>query len=263
MSWFDSAYTYRAPLLVDNHASSATASDVEIVIPKEWPEFWDVVLANGNDVRVTSSDGVTLETFDLESFNKTNRVGTIEIDDMDLTDLGGSAAAVAGVVGWLYWGNADASSGETTFTINANAKKTGHISVGVPGSGTQRTVVCRPEAPGAANPRTEVSKMAGEEIHLWWDLSGVLARRRIPSQGSRAFEEIHNVTYRVDDGGSAQSGLINVVDTRMAGSGFVRTTIKAGASGTNYVAVLLVELTEGRKLEFRCTIRVKDPVEPS
>jgi len=261
VSWYSSSWTHRAPFSVDNHASAQASADVSIVLPNDWPEFWDNVQANGNDIRVTRQDGGTLEVFDLESFNATTRVGTIEVKDKSLVDLD-SSTAVSAVAGFIYWGNADASSGETTFTINGNAK-TGSVVVGVPGSGSQRTVNCRPEAPGATSPRTEIAKISGEEIHLWWDLSGVLARRRMPFQNNAAFEEIHNVTYQVDNNGSAQAGLITTSDIRIASPFFVRTTIKAGSSGTNYVARLLVEVTGGRKLEFQCTIRVQDPVEPS
>jgi len=259
VSWYNSDWTYRAPIVVNNHASAGTSADVTIALPSEWPEFWDNVQADGDDVRVTDADGYTLETYDVESWNSTTRTGTIEIDGMGTTDLDGNAAT-AGVVAWLYWGNSTASNAETTFT--PNSPKTGTVVVGIPGLSSQRVVTCRPEAPGATNPRLEISKISGEEIYLWWDLSGVLTRRRMPSQGSRAFEEIHNVTYRVDDGGSAQAGMIDTGAIRVAAPAMVRTKIKAGSSGSTYVAVLLVELTEGRKLEFRCTIRVQDPVEP-
>ena len=260
MSWLDSSFAYRAPFVVDNHSSSATANDVQITIPSDWPEFWDHVQTDGDDIRITSSDGVTLETYDVESFNATNRVGTIEIDNMNLTDIGGQAAAVAGVVGWIYWGNANAANAETTFTVSN--PKTGTIVVGIPGSGSQRMITCRPEAPGAVNPRNEIFKASGEEIHLWWDLSGVLVTRRQPFNDSRALEEIHNVTYALSDGGSAQNSSEDLTAIRMSGTGFVRTTIKAGSSGTTMLARLNVELTEGRKLEFYCTIRIQDPVEP-
>ena len=40
------------------------------------------------------------------------------------------------------------------------------------------------------------------------------------------------------------------------------STIKGGASGTNYVAILTVVTTEGRVLDFRCAVRVNDVTEP-
>ena len=262
MSWMDKDWTHRAAVSVDNTASSATQEDVTITLPSEWPEFWGNVKSAGEDVRVTDSDGVTLETYQLVSFNSTTRTGSIEVDDVALVDIDGSSAAVAGVQLWIYWGNSAASAAAGSFTA-AGTAKTGTIQVGTPGSGSQRVVMARPETPGSTNPRTEVHKAASETIHLWWNLSGGLASRHIPSQGSRAFEEIHNVSYDVETGGNPVPSMVDATSIRMVGPGWVRTTIKAGASGTNYVAILAVELTEGRKLDFRTTIRVKDVTEPS
>lgn len=262
MSWMDKDWTHRAAVSVDNTASSATQEDVTIALPSEWPEFWGNVDNAGDDVRVTDANGVTLETYQLVSFNSTTRTGSIEVDDVALVDIDGSVAAVASVQLWIYWGNANATAAGGSFTA-AGTAKTGTIQVGTPGSGSQRVVMARPETPGSTNPRTEVHKMSGEEIHVWWNLSGVLASRHIPSQGSRAFEEIHNVTYSVEAAGNPVASMIDVTQTRLVGPGWVRTTIKAGASGTNYVAILLVELTEGRKLDFRTTIRVQDVTEPT
>ena len=260
MSWFDSSYAYRSPFIVDNHTSSATVNDVQIAVPSDWPEFWDHVQTDGDDIRVTAADGVTPLTYDVESFDHASRTATIEIDNMDLTDIDGQSAAVAGVVGWIYWGNPTATNGETTFTVSS--PKIGTIVVGVPGSGTQRMITCRPEAPGALNPRNEIFKASGEKIHLWWDLTGVLVTRRQPFNESRTLEEVANVTYELTDGNSNQNNSERKTDIVMSGNGFVRTTIQAGSSGTTMLAQLLVEVTEGRKLEFYCTIRIQDPVEP-
>ena len=262
MSWMDKDWTHRAAVSVDNTASSATQEDVTIVLPSEWPEFWGNVDNAGDDVRVTDADGVTLETYQLVSFNSTTRTGSIEVDDVALVNIDGSVAAVAGVQLWIYWGNDAASTAAGSFTA-AGTAKTGTIQVGTPGSGSQRVVMARPETPGSTNPRTEVHKAASETIHLWWNLSGVLASRHIPSQDSRAFEEIHNVSYDVETAGNPVPSMVDATSIRIVGPGWVRTTIKAGASGTNYVALLAVELTEGRKLDFRTTIRVKDVTEPS
>ena len=262
MSWMDKNWTHRAAVAVDNSAASATQEDVTILLPSEWPEFWGNVKSAGEDVRVTDADGVTLEAYKLVSFNSTTRTGTIQVDNVGLVDIGGANAVVGSVMVWVYWGNAAASSTAATFTLSGTAKP-GHIQVGTPGSGSQRVVMARPETPGSTNPRTEVHKMSGETIHLWWNLAGALASRHIPSQGSRTFEEVHNVRYAVEASGSAVGSMSAAVDTRFAGPGWVRTTIKAGASGTNYVAILLVEFTEGRSLDFRTTIRVQDVTEPT
>tara|TARA_Y100000592_G_scaffold38265_1_gene60497 strand:+ start:1421 stop:2191 length:771 start_codon:yes stop_codon:yes gene_type:complete len=256
MSWYHKDWTQRAPILIDNF-NGASQIDVTAAVPSDFPRFWENVDAanSGADIRVTLADGRTLATFDVDGFNSTTKTATIEIDGF------AASSADAGLVAWLYWGATGKSSATTTFT--PSSAKTGHISVAVPGSGTQRMVRCAPEAPGAAQPRTEIFKASGETIHVWWDLTGVLGLRAIPDQGKRFLDEVEHVSYEVTAQGNPQSAMIDEGETRMAGSGFIRTTIKAGSSGTNYLARLLVTLTSGRILDFRCTIRVKDVQEPT
>ncbi len=254
MSWYDSDFSHRAAICIDNHGGS-NPCDVNIVIPEEWPEFWDVVLASGNDVYVTKADGVSLATFKLDSWDHANNAGNIHIDNYQAS----STAAALNM--WVYWGKAGASSAQTAFTISGSAQ-TGYIEVTTPGSGSSPVVPCRPEAPGATNPRSEISKASTEDIHLWWDLSKVLAKRRIPYNKSRDAETVDNVRYSVQASGSAVGAMSDNTSIRQVGD-FVRTTIKGGSSGTNYVAILTVITDAGRVLDFRCTIRVQDVTEPT
>lgn len=257
MSWYHSDWTQRAPILIDNFNGSSQI-DVTAAVPADFPRFWENVdgANSGADIRVTLADGQTLATFDVDSFNSTTKTATIEINAL------AASSTDAGLVAWLYWGATGKNAATTTFTPGQSAK-TGHLSVAVPGSGSQRMVRCAPEAPGATQPRTEIFKTSNETIHLWWDLSGVLGLRAIPEQGRRFLDEVDNVAYTVFSAGNPESAMIDEGETRMAGSGFIRTTIKAGSSGTNYLARLLVTLTSGRILDFRCTIRVKDVQEPT
>jgi hypothetical protein len=256
MSWYDADWAHRAPILIDNFGGAGQI-DVAAAVPADFPRFWENVDAanNGDDIRVTLADGQTLATFDVNSFNSTTKTATIEIDNMTAT------SSDAGLVAWLYWGATGKSSAATTFT--PSSAKTGYISVTVPGSGTQRMIRCAPEAPGATRPRAEIHKTSNDTIHLWWDLTGVLGRRGVPEQGRRLLEEVQHVSYDVFSQSSAQASMITESDTRMAGAGFIRTTIKAGSNGTNYLARLLVTLTSGRVLDFRATIRVNDVQEPT
>tara|TARA_R100001163_G_scaffold21661_1_gene18407 strand:+ start:87 stop:860 length:774 start_codon:yes stop_codon:yes gene_type:complete len=257
MSWYHQDWTQRAPILIDNF-NGASQIDATVALPADFPRFWENVDAanSGADIRVTLADGRTLATFDVDGFNSTTKTALIEIDNLAATSTD------AGLILWLYWGATGKSAATTTFSP-AQSAKTGHVSVAVPGSGTQRMVRCAPEAPGAAQPRTEIFKGANETIHLWWDLTGVLGLRAIPDQGKRFLDEVEHVAYAVFSQSNAETSMIDVGETRMVGSGFIRTTIKAGSSGTNYLARLLVTLTSGRILDFRCTIRVKDVQEPS
>lgn len=256
MSWYDADWSHRAPIMIDNFAGVAQ-TDVTIAVPSDFPRFWENVdTANsGADIRVTDADGNTLLDFDVVSFNASTRTVTINIDNLS------TSSNDAALVAWLYWGATGKTTAAVSFTPGTT--KTGYIELTVPGSGTQRLVRCAPEAPGATNPRTEISKGSAEEIHLWWDLSKVLGIRSIPEQGKRFLDEVSNVTYDITAQGQAQNAMEDKGQTRMVGNGFIRTTIKGGSSGTNYLVSLVVELVSGRILDFRATVRVKDVSEPT
>ena len=252
MSWYDDDWSHRAPILINNH-SGASQIDVAVALPSDWPRFWDNVDAanSGADIRVTLADGNTLATFDLNGFNATTKACTVEIDDMTVTNDDGA------VVAWLYWGATGKSGATTTFT--PSSAKTGYIELGMPGSGSQRMVRCRPEQPGATLASIDIHKHSAEILHVWWDLTSVIGTRITPNEGRKLLDEIESVNYDVTFGGTtSQSAMMDTAAIRMVGPAYIRTTIKAGSSGSNYLAILTVNLSSGRKLEFRARIRVQD-----
>ena len=251
-SWYDKDFSHRASILVDNHGGS-NPCDVEVVIPIDFPEFWDVVDSSGNDVYVTLPDVFNLATFKLASWDYAANTGTIHIDNAV------ASSTAAGLAFYVYWGKANASSAQTAFTVSS--AKTGYIETGLPGSGSAPVIACRPEEIGATNPRTQIAKASTEDVYIWWDLSRVLARRRVPYNNRKSLEGVDNVRYQVQAGGQAQASMSDNTSIRKIGNA-IRTTIKGGASGTNYVAILTVVTTTGRILDFRCTIRVGDVTEP-
>ena len=254
MYWYSSDFSHRAAIIIDNHGGSNTI-EATVPIPEEWPEFWDLVLSSGNDVVVTNADGVTVAAYKLASWDYAANTGTIEIDAF------GASSSAAGIACWVYWGKTGASSQQTAFT-HSTTPKTGTIQIAVPGSGSSPVVSCRPEPPGATSPRTEIAKASGEDIHVWWDLSRVLARRSVPYQNTRHLEEVDNVRYTVESQGSAVTSMSDNASICQVGS-FIRTTVKGGSSGSNYVAILTVITDSTRVLDFRCAVRVNDVTEPT
>tara|TARA_Y100000361_G_scaffold123194_1_gene115746 strand:+ start:176 stop:940 length:765 start_codon:yes stop_codon:yes gene_type:complete len=252
-SWYSKDFTHRAAIVVDNHGGS-NPCDVEIVIPTDFPEFWDVVQSSGNDVYVTLPDGFTLATFKLDSWNYSAKTGNIHVDNLV------ASSTTAGLVIYVYWGNPNATSGQSAFTVQS--AKTGYITTDTPGSGSAPVIPCRPEPPGATNPRAEISKASAEQVYVWWDLSRVLGRRRVPYNNRKNLEGVDNVSYQVQGQGQQVTAMSVNSSLRQVGNA-VRTTIKAGSTGTNYVAILSVTTTTGRVLDFRCTVRVKDVTEPT
>ena len=254
MSWYDSDFSHRAAISINNHGGS-NPCDVLVALPSDWPEFWDVVLSSGNDVYVTLSDGITLASYKLDNWDYAAKTANIHIDNFQ------ASSTAAALTMWVYWGKAGASSGQTAFTLGGSPKSR-IIELQTPGSGSSPVVTCRPELPGATNPRSEISKASTEDIFVWWDLSRVFARRKIPYQNRRTLESVDNARYLVQAQGSAVTSMSDNASIRQVGS-FVRTTIKGGSSGTNYVAILTVVTDAGRVLDFRCTVRVNDVTEPS
>lgn len=254
VSWYDSNYKYRLAITVDNTAGGAGAADVTISIPYTLELFWSTVLSSGEDVRVTLGDGVTLATFDLDSFSKANKVGTIEIDNVTLV------AACSHVL-YLYWGYASATTGVSAFV--PAAPKTGYIEQGKP---ADPVVVVTRQKPGETRSRDVISKIATETVQVWFDFRNVLERRTDPYATHLDYEEI---SYAVCDvtvnGSSSGASLITVADTRVIttaqGGGIVAVLVKGGASGTNYTVEALVTTSKGfsspaRVLSGRCTMKV-------
>jgi len=251
-SWYDKDFSHRASILVDNHGGS-NPCDIEVVIPIDFPEFWDVVQSSGNDVYVTLADGFNLATWKLASWDYAANTGTIHIDNAV------ASSTAAGLAFYVYWGKATASSGQTAFTVSS--PKTGYIETGIPGSGSSPVIHCRPEQVGATTPRTQIAKASTEDIFVYWDLTPVLARRRVRYNNRKGLEGVDNVRYQVQASGQTQASMSDNTSIRKIGNA-IRTTIKGGASGTNYVAILTVVTTEGRVLDFRCAVRVNDVTEP-
>ena len=254
MSWFDSSWKRRAAITVNNH-SGANTIDIEVSVPSTYAQFWDEIQADGDDVRVTLADGVTLATYKIDSFNYSNKVVNVHVDNV------AASSADAAVVLWLYWNNASAASAVSTFTTSS--AKTGYLEMGVPGTGSHPVIPCRGESPGATVPRYQVGKQAAEDLHLWFNLSGVLNKRGARFQGSQLLEEIDYFTYTQSTGGGAVNATIDTAEHRLVHPHFVRVTSKAGASGTNYVGKLTVATTEGRLINCLVGVLVQDAAEPA
>ena len=258
MTWYDAAWRRRAPITVDLHGGAGDV-DVSATIPPDFPAFWDNVMANGNDVRVTDTKGVALD-FKLTSWNATNKTGVIEIDDW----ASGNVTAAATV--HLYWDNPNGpSSGQATFTIAGSGVKDGFIELGAPGSGSEYVIMAKPEAPGATNAEVVLSKTAAEVQHIWWNVLPALLKRRTSGNGSRLLEEIETATYSVkhSDGSDTTSAMAITADMRMLHPAWIRTPVQAGSSTANYVVTLTVTTTAPRTLNFHTTIKVRDISAPT
>jgi len=245
MSRYDDTWPYEATITIDNTAGAPGAQDATLVIPAEWDEFWENVDTNGEDIRVTAEDGVTLATWDLNGFNKATRAGTLEIDNFVAT-----AAKMYPL--HLYWGKAAQATGITAFV--PGAPKTGYIELSSP---TAPVITVQEERPGETVPRVRLSKSVDEVAYWWFDFSGVLARRRAKHNASHRLEEISQAYYDVLDGGATQAAMQDATKTRISGP-LVKVLVKAGTTGSDYIVVCTIVTTEGRTLQQRALLQVRN-----
>jgi len=244
--------TYRVSITIDSTAS-ASAGDVQILIPDTFTAFWDTIDSSGNELRVAAADGVTLLNYKLASFSKANRAGYIQIDDFTPAE-----AKVCQV--WLYYGMSGAASGAAVFVYAAS--KTGYIYLGQPGTATKSI----PERPGETQPRDVISKTTSESVWVWFDFGPRLQARITPADGYFQFEEVYSVAYDVQLATASQAGMITATSPKIVHGRFVQVLVGAGTTGTDYTVICTVntrippDLT-AQTLQARAIIKVRNPVE--
>lgn len=248
MSWFSTSWKQRAPISLDRTGGTGSA-DATVSLPATWDRFWSGVSSNsGDDIRITDSDGLTLVTFDLDSFSKSGRTGTLEIDNYSVSTVGMYQL-------WLYWNSSGASTAVTPFV--PATPKTGYIDPGLP----TRLFRYRPERYGATVPRDTFVKASAEQVKIAVDFGAALQKARAPVNGHFDLEEIQYATVDVQTGGVSTGTAFDVTKTRILLGGRVSCLIKGGSSGTDYTVIVTVTTTLGNVFEKRVRMSVRNVVE--
>jgi len=255
VSYYDENFLYRHAVTIDGSAANAGTIDATIAIPSTWAEFWSNVRSDGADVRVTAADGVTLLSYDLDSWNYSAKTGNIRIDG--LSHSTNSAQNSTRIVR-VYWGDSDASSAAAN-NIQIASAKTGSVCLGRPDSGGHPVIACRSPRLDVDETAAVITKQSTESIRVYWDLSSMLSRRLASYEGSNLFEEIDYLTFGVKDvNGQAQGGLTDLTKIETVDPFYVSTWLQSGTDDNNYLLTLTVYTTEGRILDFRATLKVND-----
>lgn len=227
MGWLD-GWDFRIPIAVDNTGSAATV-DVVAPIPEDLDHFWDEIDSSGDEIRVTSADGITPQTYQWSGFNKTNKTGDIEIDNLTADSSNATTILV-----WLYYGNTGAASTASSFTAATSAVD-GHIHSGKP---AQYIASGAPIKQGLTQPENPLQKNTTDEVLVWIEMRAMLEGRRRKSGESLLWEEVHRVQVQVlNNAGADQSSLYTADRTRFVETpnGFyVGVYVKAGTTATNY-----------------------------
>lgn len=252
---------------VDTSGGSVTSNDVNVAIPKWFSYFWDGVNDDGDDIRVTSADGISELTYQLTdaaftgSWDKANRDAGIQVDNA-LFDGNEDCGVI-----WIYWGNAAASAGAGSFTPSSAI--TGRIAGAEPSSPVEPSKY----SPGDATPAVTVGKTTAETKWVWTSLASLVHRAARHSQGRLGHEGIVGVSYAVYQGASSQAAMEDAAGLRLmesaAGDVYARIPVKAGSDDTDYTIRLTVYTstdtssagTAEQTLDTRILLKVKDPSE--
>ena len=175
MGWFAAGGIWRRRASISVDIAGATPVDVDVVIPKDWDDFWDVIDASGLELRAVWYDGQTVLSYSVDdgaggAFDRTNRLGRIRIDGMTVP------AATAVLQVWLYYDSSSAQGTGAVATVIA-AARTGYIELGSPG---QYQFTHMPQTARSLKPRSILHKTVNEQIFVWIRLDGALAKRTTP-----------------------------------------------------------------------------------
>lgn len=261
---------YRLPVTVDNTSGSAAATDIVIQLGSTYPDLdliWTASQSNGYDIRVTGPDGRTIVgTFDIQTWNQTNRTGTIRID--------GYQAPVAGTfLLWLYWGKPAGDATSVWGTPTMSSAKTGYLFRGDPLTvpASQR-IEGRPTGDTrATTPRAELRKGTSEQVRVYALVGGIRRSTLTASQSADGLDVPSYATHDVvDANGTDASTMYSAATGRFAtddrGRLWFSWIVKAGTNDTSYTTRCLATFNEesgasGHEIRrYVLGVRIREPL---
>lgn len=249
MSWFNASWSHRTAILVDKLTAGVATVDVTATIPTDLEEFWDNVLASGNDVRVTDADGRTLEVYDLAAgFDTATRTGVVEVQAV-LPPIADSMMVL-----WLYYGNSGAADARTAFA--PAAARTGYIYSGMP---VAPIFKASGEEARATAPRQQIAVTPYEGGMPWFDVTPRLTPRYEPYEGRRLNEEISYVIQKFwSNAGADQGAYYQEAQMRIYDQGHVRCHFAPIPANSDWAISLQVGTTLGRVVNPWVKVRCRD-----
>ncbi len=236
MGWLADVWTRRVPITLDNTVGAA-GIDADVSIPAWFDAFWEVIDANGDELRVTHADGVTVLDYSVDgaaagSFDRSTRSGRLRIDGLT------TPATPSVVLAWLYFDSMAAQgAGSTSTTITSPVD--GLIDLARP---SQLQTLAQPQRPGLTRPRHVLTKGGNEQVNVWVHLLP-LERQTSPGRAHRVYEEPWYLELSVlDDAGGNNAGRFDLAKSsfvQVAGGRRIalKCHVKAGDSGGAYVVV--------------------------
>src|SRR5437879_1808341 len=134
-AWLNSAWTYRNPVTINN-GNGISLSNFQVHVVLDSSFNFTNAKSDGSDLRVTDSDGRTLLSFWIESWNASQASASIWVQVPSLP--------VNGTTVYLYYGNAaatSASNGSATFDFFDDFRSTNSVAQGYYQLGSPQTVL--------------------------------------------------------------------------------------------------------------------------
>lgn len=261
MAWLNEVWQSRAAISMS--CNGTNPSDFNITIPPEWDDFWDVIDASGNELRVTFSDGTEVLDYDVDdgaggAFDATNRLGRIRID-------GAAQPVITGTVCfWIYY-KSSSTQGDGSVAVTITSARSGYIVLTVPG---KDAFVWTQQTPGLARPRDSITKGSAEKRHVWVAVGRAFSRLFGPGNGASVGEEAYYAKVQVvDSGGSDAASMYSATSPRFVwvkGRLWVRVTVEGGTDGANYTIIATIAsydpvvVEAAQILEQRIAVAVRD-----
>jgi hypothetical protein len=252
MAWYSADYKNRYPVAINVLGGSETAGteDVQIVVPKDWDDFWNNIRSDAFDVVLTNAEGVQ-QTFQRQTFNYANRLLTLEADNV--TFLNRNSISLM----YIYFNN-PAQSSDLASSFTASSPKIGTISLGRP---SQYAVGNLIQQQGNETPVATFQKTEDEEIYIWFRVGSLLSSRISTYNDHIEYEEVAYVQIEsLDAAGSDDIARYSEADTRFIPA-WCGAKFKAGANNTSYtlnIKVITSSTGITQKYNARALLRIRN-----
>jgi hypothetical protein len=252
MAWYNSDFKNRYPVAINVLGGSETAGteDVQIVVPKDWDDFWNNIRSDGFDIVLADADG-NQQTFTRSVFNYANRLLTIEGDNVNIVNRNSITLM------YIYYNNPSQSS-DLAGTFVASSPKIGTISLGRP---SQYAVGNLIQQQGNETPVATFQKTENEEIYIWFRVGSLLSKRISTYNDHIEYEEVAYVQVEsLDAAGSDDIARYSEADTRFI-PGWCGAKFKAGSNNTSYTLNIKVNTTSTgitQKYNARALLRIRN-----
>ena len=259
MSWYSTNYKQRIPVAVKLEyvggvPPAATATkDITITVPSNFDTFWTNIRSDAFDVILVSHDN-TLLTFKRASFNYSNRLLSLEVDNYTYNNNANSTGLI-----WMYWNYSSASDLAGSFTASSPMSATVFL-----GGPRGRLVFGDPSGNNTSNaPSASLMKSVDEKVYVWFEYESLMNRMKAPYNNRMFFETIKQVkVFSFDSSGTDADGRFDALETVFA-SGYIGLLAQAGTNNTTYLFGAFITTSLFQEIQVKCYLEIKNKYPPS